>query len=680
MYHNLMFFDFEVYPEWWCVTFSKEEETYPGGNLRNEFTQEDEKRIKDKMITFRSDYFNAEQFEQLKNIADDYIISGYNIKHYDKIILCGVLNGYTPSMIFMLSQAIMSEDIRQTSFVHNTLYNECCYGYKSKSWQDLMDDSNKSLKDKEASLGMDIRETTVPFDKTNLTEQEKNEIIFYNKHDVYALHVFYVCVTKAFIDTKSIVGKLFNTDPLLPYKCTNPTLVAKILNAKRVSGTSIIDPTLTIHDKKFDDYFTKYLPPDIYEYLKKHTESMEFELFGNVVSIGDGGLHSVYKTPNVGTARNYIPAPLFIDKNDEWIMLNVDVSSFYPSIMIYCNAMSRAITDPSVFIGIYNERIKIKNKKANGIELTQDEKDFLPAAKLPMNGAYGAMGNKYLDLFDEYRRSKVCRVGQMILISLSNQLYQEVPDLKVIQTNTDGVLVYVKKEYQDLVKSIVDEFTKMSKFLFEIEQDDRLWQLNVNNYIAEHPNGSLKQKGGVFKGTVFCEGYNFMSPMSNFCVTKAIIQFYVNNRNPVEYIFTNTNIEDFVQTCTKGPTYTKMIQQNKDGNLELGRVARVIAVKDDNFGIIKKIGINKRETKNRKVGDIKEDSVPQCPIHPLVVNDALYNYKIDNHKLIHLPTNRSWDIDYSYYVNILDEQLNDKTMKWYELRGNELLPIDKFNL
>ena len=98
------------------------------------------------------------------------------------------------------------------------------------------------------------------------------------------------------------------------------------------------------------------------------------------------------------------------------------------------------------------------------------------------------------------------------------------------------------------------------------------------------------------------------------------------------------------------------------------------------FGTIKKIGINKRETKNRKVGDIKEDSVPQCPIHPLVVNDALYNYKIDNHKLIHLPTNRSWDIDYSYYVNILDEQLNDKTMKWYELRGNELLPIDKFNL
>ena len=59
-----------------------------------------------------------------------------------------------------------------------------------------MDDSVKGLKDKEAALGMDIRETTVPFDKEDLTDDDKAQIIFYCKHDVYALHVNYVCMSK----------------------------------------------------------------------------------------------------------------------------------------------------------------------------------------------------------------------------------------------------------------------------------------------------------------------------------------------------------------------------------------------------------------------------------------------------------------------------------------------------
>ena len=48
--NNLKFFDFEVFPEWWCVVVSDEEETYPGGVYNNKFDQETEYKIKDKMI------------------------------------------------------------------------------------------------------------------------------------------------------------------------------------------------------------------------------------------------------------------------------------------------------------------------------------------------------------------------------------------------------------------------------------------------------------------------------------------------------------------------------------------------------------------------------------------------------------------------------------------------------
>ena len=52
------------------------------------------------------------------------------------------------------------------------------------AWQDLMDDSDKGLKDKECSLGMDIRETTVPFGKADLTDSEKEDILYINPGSV----------------------------------------------------------------------------------------------------------------------------------------------------------------------------------------------------------------------------------------------------------------------------------------------------------------------------------------------------------------------------------------------------------------------------------------------------------------------------------------------------------------
>ena len=38
MMNNLKFYDFEVFPHWWCCVVSDEEETYPGGLYDNKFT------------------------------------------------------------------------------------------------------------------------------------------------------------------------------------------------------------------------------------------------------------------------------------------------------------------------------------------------------------------------------------------------------------------------------------------------------------------------------------------------------------------------------------------------------------------------------------------------------------------------------------------------------------------
>lgn len=657
--NNLKFFDFEVFPEWWCCVVSDEEETYPGGLYNNKFDFETEQRIKSKMRIYCSDDLGAAN--RLKEDMSTGVLSGYNIKRYDLIIAKCIFSGFTPRKVHIASEIIINPESATKDAEHMRIASFIKFGWNGgEAWQDLMDDSDKGLKDKECSLGMDIRETTVPFDKVVLTRQDKDNILFYCKHDVYALHVFYHTMSKAYIDTKVGLCDTFGLSRKIAYTNTNANLAGKVLEAERAHGTTITNPTLTIRDKNLDDYFKRWLPENIYNWLLTSQESNEFQLFNNTISIGDGGLHSVYNVPNNDG--------LYIESTDEWSMYNIDVSSCYPSVMIFCEAMSRAIRKPERLKEIYQRRLKLKmTPKA---EWTKEDKAFVPAAKLVLNTTYGAMGNKYLTLYDDYMRSKVCRVGQMILIAISNNLFNSIPDIKIIQTNTDGVLVYAKRCYYNDIQKIVDEFTAISQFAFEIEEDNKLWQLNVNNYVAVHPDGEVKNKGGAFVVDVFQKGTNKLRPLGNYCIPKAQMDFYTKGYNPVKHITENSLVEDFCLTCTKGPTYKGMIQYTSNGEVELGKVSRVIAVEDNSLGSIKKI-------KTNKDGSRKEDTVALCPEHPLVVNDNLANYKIENGELIHIPSGNKWKIDYVYYIN---ELIKACDITWYEMKNNDFKITTKFNI
>ena len=663
--NNLKFFDFEVFPEWWCCVVSDEEESYPGKLYKNEFTDETEQQIKSKMRVYTSDDSNAAI--NLKNDLLTKVLCGYNIKRYDLIIAKCIFAGYTPERVYTASQLLVEAESPEQDAEHMRISQFIKFGWnEARAWQDLMDDSDKSLKDKECSLGMDIRETTVPFGKRNLTQAEKDDIIFYCKHDVYALHVFYYTTSKAYIDTKIQLCETFELSKKIGYTNTNANLCGRVLGAERVHNTTVIDPTISIRDEKLRNYFETWLPKDIYEHLLYKQENREFELCDNIISIGDGGLHSVYKTPSLSN-RTYQPCPLYVESTDEYTMYNVDVSSCYPSVMMFCGAMSRAITMPDRFHYIYKRRVDLKMTPKE--QWTEEDKAFVPAAKLILNTTYGAMGNKYLSLYDDYMRTKTCRVGQMILISIMNKMYKTIPGLKVIQTNTDGILVYTKRSDYNAIKAIVDEFTAISNFLFEIEEDDKLWQLNVNNYIAVHPDGEVKNKGGSFVTSIYQKGTNKLRPLGNFSVIKAQTEWLVNNTNPLQHLLTNTNVSDFCLTCTKGPTYKTMVQYVNNEKVELGRVSRVIAVMNEELGIIKKQKMFK--------GNLKEDSIALCPPHPLVVNDNLQHYKIENGKLYHIPTGQSWKIDYGYYADELDKAID---IPWYIIKNEEVGYTNEFDL
>ena len=60
------------------------------------------------------------------------------------------------------------------------------------------------------------------------------------------------------------------------------------------------------------------------------------------------------------------------------------------------------------------------------------------AIKLILNATYGAMKNQYNELFDPYRATSMCYLGQLLLTALAIRLHDI--GVTIIQTNTDGIL------------------------------------------------------------------------------------------------------------------------------------------------------------------------------------------------------------------------------------------------
>lgn len=669
---KLKFFDFETFPEWWCVVVSDEEPSYQSSPYNNKFDKLEEQKIKGKMRIYSSDQ-GRPGLEALRREVSTGVLCGYNSKFFDLVILKCVLLGFTPRQVYIAAEIIVNPGLANKDAEYSKI-SQYVRGWTAKyqgcqAAQDLMDDETKAgLKVIEAALGMDIRETTVPFGKTSLTQQEKEDIIFYCKHDVYALHVFYACVSKPYIDTKLNLGSTYEIDEKTCYASTNAVLASKVLGAVRAHGTTIKDPTIVIYQEPIRKYIEKWVPKEALNHLLTSQKPKSMTMFENKVSMADGGIHSVYITPKVGRKS----ASLFVEATESWGIFNIDLSGCHPSVMLFCGAMSRGITKPERFKESVFRRRELKVKPKD--QWTENDIKFVPAGKLIHNTTYGAMGNEHLPLYDDYMRSKVCRVSQMIIIAVILAIFTQIPEIKVIQTNTDGIMLYMKREYLGRLKAIIKEFEDLSNFVFEIEEDSRVWQLNVNNYIAENISGKLKLKGKACITTIFQPGYNKVRPLGYHVIAKIQADFYSGKiTNPVLALLEHDSVADFCVSYSRSKKYKTMVQKCRDGDIDLGRVARVIATTTEKYGAIKK--------QKFVDGVFQEDTCANSPGHTWVINDALYNYrfegKLGERELVHIPTGMRAKIDWAHYARMLDTVLD---RDWYKLKNGQFAFTHEFNL
>lgn len=534
---------------------------------------------------------DRDKLEKFYNEHKNDIYFGYNNKAFDNIIYESILSGVNPYTIMtMMFNGAKPTQLRK-------LYNIAPIDLVSF---DLMQDIlGMRLKEAEGFMNMPIEETSVPFDiQRPLTQEEIEETIFYCKHDVTANEQFLKKHRLSYVQTKMSLIKMFNLS-VRDLVFTNAMLCSKILNAKRKSYNDemIYNKPNTI----------KLTTPQYLEVEKMYTsgeldynKTITLDVAGVEHKFAYGGTH--------GAIDN------FVYHGEMW---NIDVTSYYPSLMIVYDYLSRNVPDKSKFVDIYNRRVEAKK---NGNKMVE------APLKLVLNTTYGAMKSEYNELYDPHMANQVCITGQLLLLDLIEKLE---PYIKLVQSNTDGILVIPKNK--DKVKELLSEWENRSGMKTKIDICTDIWQKDVNNYIMKLDNGKIK-----LKGSYVAQAEEGTLKNSAKIVDIAVVKYFTEQIDP-KVTINECKDKYLFQIITKtGGTYKETLWYNKGTLQKTNLVNRVYATKNKSQGKLYKLKIDK--------GKERKDSIANLPDNCLVDNKDIATIDM---------------VDKKWYVDMAIKRIND---------------------
>ncbi len=299
-------------------------------------------------------------------------------------------------------------------------------------------------------------------------------------------------------------------------------------------------------------------------------------------------------------------------------------TEYYPHLMTLYGYTSRNIPSAEVFEKVLDTRLKAK---ADGDKTTSN------ALKLVVNTTYGASLDKYNHLYDPLMGRSVCITGQLFLLELANHLYKDIPDLEVVQLNTDGMMVEFDDTYIKQVQEIIKEWEGRTGFELEEDCIAQIAQKDVNNYIEVQTNGAIKTKGAYFSRGIAKAG-QFNINNNAIVVAKAIQEYLINGTPVEETIANNNDIFDYQIIAKAGSKYSRAYQLVNDKEVPIQKVNRVYATSNKSLGKLYKV-----KAENGSVAKI--ESLPE---HCIIDND--------NHLTIS-------DVDKTYYINLARKRIND---------------------
>ena len=397
---------------------------------------------------------------------------------------------------------------------------------------------------------------------------------------------------------------------------TNAKLTAALLKARQ-----------TPHDDERcyqypENLRREYIPQEVFDFFDRmkdenlsdkdvFTGKLNITIGDCPVTIGYGGIHGAI--------------PNFLWKEDTGrIIRNYDVASYYPHLMTLYGYTSRNIPSPEIFKEVLESRMKAK---AAGDTATAN------ALKLVVNTNYGASLNKYNDLYDPLMGRSVCVTGQLFLLELAQHLYKDVADLRIVQLNTDGIMIEFDDSQYDQVQEILAEW--QSRTGFELEEDciAQIAQKDVNNYVEVQPSGKFKTKGGyLVRGIAPAGAFNVNNNAT--IVAKALVEYFVHGTPPEDTINACDDIFQFQMIAKAGAKYREAYHMVDGEKVQVQKVNRIYATKDPRYGKLFKV----------KAENDAEAKIEMLPEHCIIDND--------NHLSI-------TDVDKQFYIDMAKKRIND---------------------
>ena len=272
----------------------------------------------------------------------------------------------------------------------------------------------------------------------------------------------------------------------------------------------------------------------------------------------------------LGGIHGSVPAQKII-ATDEWLIRDIDVASLYPSVAIVNKIAPAHLGEAytTAYATLPAERKEWQKKKGKKCSEAN-------SMKLAGNGAYGKSNDEYSVLFDPQYTMTVTINGQLMLSMLAEWL-MVVPTIRLIQVNTDGITYYIHRDYLDQAKEIEKRWEQFTCLVLEDASYTRMWIRDVNNYIAESPDGSLKQKGAYWhpdplryiESIAEAQPPAFHKDHSAPIIQRAAVVAMVHGIAPETYIRAHTNPFDFMLRAKVGRSDRLML-----GDTEQQRITR----------------------------------------------------------------------------------------------------------
>lgn len=418
------------------------------------------------------------------NIDSDKIFCGYNNLHYDNPVINYIIeyeHVLTEKPVLVITNSIFNLSREITNSGENI---EKWKRWKYQVWFDSFDILTMLYSNK---LRVGLKEIQVTMQYKNVQEfvcdwskplpiEDFDSMIDYNINDIESTSAL-LDRCKKDIDLRLAIEDEYGVKVLSK---DGVNIGMKILTHKYLEKTGLTwwdikdlrSPQAYIPLKDVILPFIKYDSP----ILKSVLDEMKTQ----VVSPGRKGYEKNFVfgglryTVGVGGIHSKNDPEIIIPAEDE-MLIDIDVASLYPSMLIEYGFYPKHLGPEflEVYSQIRSERIEAKH---NGDKIKDS------TLKLALNGLSGNLQNEHNFCYSPFAVMQIRINGQLLLLMLAEKLVEL--GCRIVQANTDGLFVLLKKSVYDKVNIVCREWEQLTKLTLEEDRFEAMYQYAINDYIA----------------------------------------------------------------------------------------------------------------------------------------------------------------------------------------------------